>query len=451
MKKRSRLNSIQVKDPCSQDWNKMFGNDKVRFCEHCVKNVHDLSAMTRKKAEALVARSKGGICVRYIRRPDGDIQTVSDKLYQISGRASRLAASVFGASLTLASSIYAQQEKTISSLPAVERAIAPDQQKNAPKEQTPGSISGILTDTSGAVIPGAKVTLTDQKSGRETTVSTNDEGCYIFSAVKEGEYKLKFELPGFSDTEIDNVNFDGQIGAKYNATLRLGMIMGDMIAVVSYENQLVLAVHDNDIERVKQLIGQGVDVNAKDKNEGEAALHLAVQQGEINIVELLLNAGARANSRDRSRRTPLMLIAEDYESEEDESESRPSQAAEIFRLLIAHGAKVDLLDSEGMSALMYAARNESPALLRLLITHKADVDLQAKNGRTALMEAVDVGETENVKLLLEAGANVDLKDEDDGSALSLCTDSEIQSLLTSYGAHEEERKEEEPQDEPDAN
>ena len=449
MKKRSRLNSIQVKDPCSQDWNKMFGNDEVRFCEHCVKNVHDLSAMTRKKAEALAARSKGGICVRYIRRPDGEIQTVSDKLYQISGRASRLAASVFGASLTLASSIYAQQEKTISPLPAAQMTVAPEkQQKNIPKERTTGSISGTVTDVNGAVIPGVKVTLTGLKTGEAQTVSSNDDGYYILSAVKEGEYKLDIEGRGFSNYEVQNINFHEQDAATYDATLNIPsmMIMGDMIAVVSYENQLVIAVHDNDIERVKQLIGQGADVNAKDKNEGEAALHLAVQRGEINIVELLLNAGARANSRDRSRRTPLMLIAEDYESDEDESESRPSQSAEIFRLLIAHGAKVNLLDSEGMSALMYAARNESPALLRLLITHKADVDLQAKNGRTALMEAVDAGETENVKTLLEAGANVDLKDEDDQSALSLCTDSEIQSLLTSYGAREEEGRGEEPDD-----
>ena len=59
MKKKKLLDSINVKSPCSESWDEMFGNDEVRFCSHCAKNVHNLSAMTRQKAKELIKNSNG--------------------------------------------------------------------------------------------------------------------------------------------------------------------------------------------------------------------------------------------------------------------------------------------------------------------------------------------------------------------------------------------------------
>jgi hypothetical protein len=449
MKKRSILNSVTVKTPCTQDWDLMYGSDEVRFCEHCVKHVHDLSAMTRESAERFVARSKGSVCVRYIRRPDGKIQTAGEKLHQIAGRASRLAAGVFGASLTLASSAYAQS--FIVPLPNVrETVVQPDKQpQDTAGEKIPHSIYGTVTDQNGAVITGVKITLTDEKSGTQQTGSSNDEGYYIFSDVKEGTYKLHFESPPFMAYQIENIDLNDSAGAKYDVTLQVEttttVIVGDMAVMVSYENQLVRAVQDNDTGRIKQLIAQGVDVNEKDGNEGISALHLAVREGKTKIVEMLLNAGARVNLRDRSRRTPMMMIADHYYGGDSEEEGEPSPAVEMFRLLIGHGAKVDLHDSEGFTALMYAARGGEPELLRLLISHRANINNQAKDGRTALMEAAYNDALENVKILLEAGADVNLKDVEGENAISLAYNEDIRQLLISYGAQQEE-KQEEPQD-----
>jgi hypothetical protein len=53
----------------------MEGDDRVRHCEACKKNVYNLSGMTRSEAEALVTGSEGRVCVRFYRRPDGTMLT----------------------------------------------------------------------------------------------------------------------------------------------------------------------------------------------------------------------------------------------------------------------------------------------------------------------------------------------------------------------------------------
>jgi hypothetical protein len=459
MKKRSILDSVEVKSPCSQDWNLMFGNDEVRFCEHCVKHVHDLSAMTRREAEKFAARSNGAVCVRYTRRPDGKMQTAGDKLYRITSRASRLAAGVFGASLTIASSAYAQDSpvSTASGQEKTAAAAVRDQNKQSPGDKGVGSISGTVTDQNEAVIPGVEVILTDRKTQAARAVSSDENGGYLFSDVEEGNYDLEFKAKWFNGRKINNINFNHPVEAKYDAALSAGAMTGELVIAPEYENQLVRAVQEINSERVERLITQGINVNEKDNNGGVTALHIAVQKADLKIVTFLLQLGAKPNIRDERGRTALMQIGEDYNAEDfdnDESEendesdiketeeTREAKAVklntDIFNLLIAHGAKVNLRDSEGFTALMSAARSENPELLRLLISHKANIGSQAKNGRTALMEAADEDELENVKILLEAGADVNLKDDDGDTAMSLAGDREIKQLLLSYGAKPEE-------------
>ncbi|HBQ15973.1 MAG TPA: hypothetical protein DEF51_34195 [Myxococcales bacterium] len=70
------LDVISVKEPCPEDWAGMQGDDEVRFCGLCRKNVYDLSAMTRARAEALLSEREGRLCVRFYRRADGTVSTV---------------------------------------------------------------------------------------------------------------------------------------------------------------------------------------------------------------------------------------------------------------------------------------------------------------------------------------------------------------------------------------
>jgi hypothetical protein len=72
---RSPLHDIRVATPCTVSWEKMEGNERVRFCESCALNVYNLSAMTAQEAEHLVVRKEGRLCVRFYQREDGTIMT----------------------------------------------------------------------------------------------------------------------------------------------------------------------------------------------------------------------------------------------------------------------------------------------------------------------------------------------------------------------------------------
>src|SRR5437764_3147318 len=58
-------------------------------------------------------------------------------------------------------------------------------------------ISGTVRDSSGAIIPGAAVTLTNEATGVVQKQSTTDAGVYAFAAIPVGSYMLRVEAAGF--------------------------------------------------------------------------------------------------------------------------------------------------------------------------------------------------------------------------------------------------------------
>jgi hypothetical protein len=67
------LDNIRVASPCSAEWAKMSGDERVRHCGDCQKSVYNLSEMTREEAETLIIAKEGRLCVRYFQRYDGTI------------------------------------------------------------------------------------------------------------------------------------------------------------------------------------------------------------------------------------------------------------------------------------------------------------------------------------------------------------------------------------------
>jgi hypothetical protein len=77
--RRLTLEQLEIKSPCPADWDAMSPaptDDKSRFCRHCQKHVHDLSAMPRAAAERLVCQNAGNLCVRMSLAPDGQVITL---------------------------------------------------------------------------------------------------------------------------------------------------------------------------------------------------------------------------------------------------------------------------------------------------------------------------------------------------------------------------------------
>lgn len=69
------LDTVRVASPCSAEWDRMRGDDRARFCEHCGKHVYNLSGMARAEAEALLLEKEGDLCIRLYRRRDGTVLT----------------------------------------------------------------------------------------------------------------------------------------------------------------------------------------------------------------------------------------------------------------------------------------------------------------------------------------------------------------------------------------
>jgi hypothetical protein len=69
------LEGLRIASPCKADWDEMAGDERVRFCGQCQKNVYNLSGMARDEAEALVQGAEGKLCVRMYRRDDGTVLT----------------------------------------------------------------------------------------------------------------------------------------------------------------------------------------------------------------------------------------------------------------------------------------------------------------------------------------------------------------------------------------
>src|ERR1035441_8443728 len=85
-----------------------------------------------------------------------------------------------------------------------------------------GSITGTVLDSSGAVIPNAKVTLVNTDQGITLEIKSNSTGGYTFSPVKQGNYTITVTAQGFSKTTQKNVHVDVAQVLQVNVSLKLG-------------------------------------------------------------------------------------------------------------------------------------------------------------------------------------------------------------------------------------
>jgi ankyrin repeat protein len=438
MKKFSMVDSIEVSSPCSQDWNTMQGSDEIRFCDHCVKDVHNLSAIKRKDVRKLLLRSQGGICVRYTRRPDGRIDTLKRRFHQLT-RQTGIAAGVLGTSLTVSSLAYAQT--TEPNLPQQDPAAAELTVKE--NSTSGGTISGVITDQNDAVITFALVTIFNETGSVYQSTPTNLQGYYEFKNVPEGSYKLKVDAGGFESKELSAVaigeggsgrqdvqlsifkvqeNVEVGDGKAWQTVTVGGAIVCDDVEKNVTKNKLILAVQSDNLEEVKNLIGQGKKVNVKNTyDEGNFPLHYAVENGNVEMVELLLNAGAKIFVKNYEKRTPLMML--DYDA-----------SPELVNMLLRFGAAVNAVDKDKNTVLILAAGNTTEDVIRVLILNGADVNAVNKKGRTALMQAASEQSLEQVKLLLESGADVSLRDKEGQTAWDMTNAHDIRDILVSHGA-----------------
>src|SRR5690348_655395 len=82
-----------------------------------------------------------------------------------------------------------------------------------------GSISGVIADSQGAVMPGVTVTVTSVERKTLDSVVTNQSGVYIKDRLVPGKYEVKAELPGFKTAVFSDVNVSVDSQTQLNMKL----------------------------------------------------------------------------------------------------------------------------------------------------------------------------------------------------------------------------------------
>ena len=171
------------------------------------------------------------------------------------------------------------------------------------------------------------------------------------------------------------------------------------------------AVRQDDLETADLLIRAGANVKAANRF-GATPLSLAATNGNAAMIEKLLKAGEDANAVvSESGDTVLMLAART---------GKPDAVA----MLLNHGADVNKTNATGQTALMWAAAERNAAAIQVLLEHKADFSVKTHaapppkpmdtifsapfpvGGMTALLFAARQNDLKSASLLIAAGADV---------------------------------------------
>jgi Carboxypeptidase regulatory-like domain len=95
---------------------------------------------------------------------------------------------------------------------------------SASAQQVTASITGQVTDPSGAAIVGAKITATDTQRGTQYTATSNSDGRYNISNILLGTYNVQAENAGFQRATVSNLTLELNQVAKIDFPLQVGNV-----------------------------------------------------------------------------------------------------------------------------------------------------------------------------------------------------------------------------------
>jgi ankyrin repeat protein len=241
------------------------------------------------------------------------------------------------------------------------------------------------------------------------------------------------------------------------------------------EPQLIETVKSGNVDAVRALLKERVDVNAR-QGDGATALHWAVHRNDGSVVDLLLRAGATPDLADDTGATALYLACVNRSGPMVErllqARANPNAAlvsgetvlmtcartgeATGVRALLTRGANVNATEpGHHQTALMWAAAQSQPKAVEALLEGGADVRARSRSytqtvtsevtqragreelnytvprgGSTPLLFAARSGDAESARLLIEAGADVNDELPDGASALVVAAHSGHTSAAT---------------------
>ena len=176
------LNNVRIASPCSADWEKMVGDERVRHCNQCNLNVYNLSALSGLEAHDLVAKHEGRLCVRFYHRKDGTVLTRNCPvgLKIVMRRVSRVAGIALSAAMS-----------------AVPLAAQSATQSPAHTVQADSGLEIQVVDVHGLVCPGVNVELVDSSDVTVARAITGNDGIARLTNLSPGAHTLTISSPEF--------------------------------------------------------------------------------------------------------------------------------------------------------------------------------------------------------------------------------------------------------------
>jgi hypothetical protein len=174
---------------------------------------------------------------------------------------------------------------------------------------------------------------------------------------------------------------------------------------------LIKAAQEGDLERIKLLVADGAEVDAKSTGQW-MPLTIAAQGFDIEMAGTLFGRGGARDGGGgdgdggQSGWTALMIACVEGHSE-------------IVRALLEQRAQVNARNNKGWTALRFAVSMDETEIVRLLLEAGADANILDGEGQTALMQAAGENSRESLKVLLSAGADPHLKDRGEQTALMI--------------------------------
>jgi quinoprotein dehydrogenase-associated probable ABC transporter substrate-binding protein len=156
------------------------------------------------------------------------------------------------------------------------------------------------------------------------------------------------------------------------------------------QTALMGAAMRNQAPAIKFLVAHGANVE-QGAPHGYTPLSIAVEEGQYDAAYALIQAGAHVNIPASDHRlTPLMVIASELPPESrDVKVLQDHGPIDVARALLAHKAKVNAADADGVTALMIAAARDNSQMIGLLIQSGANPRLESTAGQTARDIAVE--------------------------------------------------------------
>ncbi len=187
------------------------------------------------------------------------------------------------------------------------------------------------------------------------------------------------------------------MGARISTLLAYGMICLLTTGFAAEADlRLTEAARGQDIEAVRTLLDEGVDVNTP-QGDGATALSWASYWDDVEMADLLIRAGAEANIANQLGVTPLALAC-------------GNRSAEMVETLLKAGADPNVAERNGQTLLMVCARTGNVAAVRSLLEQGADANArEAERGQTALMGAVAGKHVDVVNALIDHGGEVNAR------------------------------------------